>query len=122
MEEREVVLQLHGEIDRRPTSIPTTAKARSSSVCSAVRRAPPAPRIVLEHVTTRAGVEFVRAAGNRVGATITPQHLLLNRGAMFKGGLQPHLYCLPVLKRERDRESLIEAATSGLPAILPRHR
>jgi dihydroorotase len=72
----------------------------------------PRLRIVLEHVTTRAGVEFVRSSGARVGATLTPQHLLLNRGAMFRGGLRPHLYCLPVLKRERDREALLAAATS----------
>jgi len=68
---------------------------------------------VLEHVTTAAGVEFVRAQDDRVAATITPQHLLLNRGAMFEGGLRPHLYCLPLLKRERDREALVAAATGG---------
>jgi dihydroorotase len=67
---------------------------------------------VLEHVTTRAGVEFVRSGLSNVAATVTPQHLLYNRGAMFRGGLRPHLYCLPVLKRERDREALLGAATS----------
>ncbi len=56
---------------------------------------------MLEHVTTRAGVDFVRAGSPHIAATITPQHLLLNRGAMFAGGLRPHLYCLPLLKRER---------------------
>jgi dihydroorotase len=66
-------------------------------------------------VTTRAGVDFVCTGGPRLAATITPQHLLLNRGAMFEGGLRPHLYCLPLLKRERDREALIEAATSADP-------
>jgi dihydroorotase len=72
-------------------------------------------RIVFEHITTRAGVEFVLSARSRIAATITPQHLLLNRNALFAGGLRPHMYCLPVLKRERDREALIAAATSGDP-------
>jgi dihydroorotase len=70
---------------------------------------------VLEHVTTAAGVAYVRAQESRVAATITPQHLLFDRGAMFAGGLRPHLYCLPLLKRERDRLALVDAATSGDP-------
>jgi dihydroorotase len=113
MEERDVVLQLHGEVtgdDIDPYDRESVFIERE--LAPLVKRHPRL-RIVLEHVTTRAGVEFVRAAGSRVAATVTPQHLLLNRGAMFKGGLRPHLYCLPVLKRERDREALIEAATSG---------
>lgn len=72
-------------------------------------------KIVFEHVTTRAAVQFVRGARAGIGATITPQHLLLNRNAMFQGGIRPHHYCLPVLKREQDREALIEAATGGNP-------
>jgi len=72
-------------------------------------------RVVLEHVTTRDAVDFVRRAGDRVAATITAHHLLLNRNAMFTGGLRPHHYCLPVLKRERHREALVEAAISGEP-------
>jgi len=70
-------------------------------------------KVVLEHVTTRAGVDFVNSARQGVGATITPQHLLLNRSALFQGGIRPHLYCLPVLKRESDREALVDAATGG---------
>ena len=72
-------------------------------------------RVVFEHITTRVGAEFVRGAPARVGATITPQHLLPNRNALFEGGLRPHHYCLPVLKREDDRRALLEAATSGDP-------
>jgi len=68
---------------------------------------------VLEHVTTQAGVEFVRGAPDTVAATITAHHLLLNRNAMFAGGLRPHYYCLPVLKRERHRRALLDAATGG---------
>ena len=115
MEERDVVLQLHGEAtgdDVDPYDRESVFIERELAPLVARH---PRLRIVLEHVTTRAGVEFVRAAAPRIAATITPQHLLLNRGAMFAGGLRPHLYCLPVLKRERDREALIEAATSGDP-------
>jgi dihydroorotase len=72
-------------------------------------------KVVLEHITSRVGAEFVRAARAGVAATITPQHLLLNRNALFAGGLRPHHYCLPVLKEERDRAALVQAAVSGNP-------
>jgi dihydroorotase len=75
----------------------------------------PQLRIVLEHVTTSEGVQFVTAASDNVAATITAHHLLLNRNAMFRGGLQPHAYCLPVLKRETHRQALVAAATGGNP-------
>ncbi len=72
-------------------------------------------RVVLEHITTREAVAFVREARPGVAATITAHHLLLNRNAMFESGIRPHHYCLPVLKRERHRQALVEAATSGDP-------
>ena len=75
----------------------------------------PALKLVLEHVTTREGVDFVRAGGPNVAATITAHHLLLNRNALFQGGIRPHHYCLPVLKREAHRQALVAAATSGNP-------
>jgi dihydroorotase len=75
----------------------------------------PSLRIVFEHVTTRNAVDFVRQAGPDIAATITPHHLQLNRNAMFTGGIRPHHYCLPVVKRELHRLSLVEAATSGNP-------
>lgn len=75
----------------------------------------PRLKIVLEHVTTAAAVEFVRQAPSRLAATITAHHLLLNRNDLLLGGLRPHHYCLPILKRERDREALLEAASSGCP-------
>jgi dihydroorotase len=75
----------------------------------------PALKVVLEHVTTRDAVQFVEVTGPNVAATITAHHLLLNRNALFLGGLRPHHYCLPVLKRETHREALVEAATSGNP-------
>jgi dihydroorotase len=73
----------------------------------------PELRVVVEHITTAEAVAFVRAAGDRVAATITAHHLLYSRNAMFAGGLRPHMYCLPVLKRERHREALVEAAIGG---------
>ncbi|MDO9636462.1 MAG: amidohydrolase family protein, partial [Thiobacillus sp.] len=75
----------------------------------------PRLKIVLEHITTRQAAEFVAAAPANVAATITVHHLLYNRNAMFKGGIRPHLYCLPVLKREQHRQALVAAAISGNP-------
>lgn len=75
----------------------------------------PGLRVVLEHVTTREGVDFVKSAPATVAATITAHHLLLNRNAMFRGGLRPHAYCLPILKAEQHREALVAAALSGNP-------
>ena len=75
----------------------------------------PGLKVVLEHITTREAAQFVEVTGPNVAATITAHHLLLNRNALFQGGLRPHHYCLPVLKREAHREALVEAATSGNP-------
>jgi dihydroorotase len=72
-------------------------------------------RVVLEHITTERAVAFVSGARPGVAATITPQHLLHNRNAIFAGGIRPHYYCLPILKRERDRQALLVAATGGNP-------
>jgi dihydroorotase len=75
----------------------------------------PALKIVFEHITTKDAAEFVATASNNVAATITVHHLLMNRNAMFKGGIRPHHYCLPVLKREEHRQALVKAAISGSP-------
>jgi dihydroorotase len=72
-------------------------------------------KVVMEHITTREAAAFVAAAPQRVAATLTPQHLLLNRNALFTGGVRPHNYCLPILKREIHRQALVAAATSGNP-------
>ncbi len=77
----------------------------------------PSLRVVFEHITTADAAAFVAESSDRVAATLTPQHLLLNRNALFEGGLNPHHYCLPVLKREGDREALVAAATSGDPSF-----
>jgi dihydroorotase len=75
----------------------------------------PTLKVVMEHITTRDAVDFVTAAGPQVAATITAHHLLYNRNAIFQGGVRPHYYCLPVLKRELHRQALVAAATSGNP-------
>ncbi|WP_292807346.1 dihydroorotase [Methylotenera sp.] len=75
----------------------------------------PALRVVFEHITTRDAADFVMQASSNVAATVTAHHLLMNRNDMFKGGIQPHHYCLPILKREEHRVALVKAATSGSP-------
>jgi dihydroorotase len=73
----------------------------------------PGLRMVFEHITTKEAADFVLACDEHIAATITPQHMLYNRNALFKGGINPHLYCLPVLKREIHREAIVSAAISG---------
>lgn len=114
LQELDMPLLVHGEVtDPRVDPYDREAVFIDTVLAPLVRRLPRL-RIVFEHATTREAVEFVRAHPH-LGATLTPQHLLLNRGAMFERGLRPHLYCLPVLKRESHREALLEAAVSGSP-------
>jgi dihydroorotase len=80
-----------------------------------LRKALPALSVVFEHITTKDGAQYVRDAEGPIAATITPQHLLYNRNAIFQGGVRPHFYCLPILKREVHRLALVEAATSDSP-------
>jgi len=86
-------------------------------VLAPIVQALPHLKVVLEHATTRAAVAFVRRRAPQVAATLTPHHLWWNRNALFQGGLRPHAYCLPILKREEDRVALLHAATSGEPAF-----
>jgi len=115
MQECGLVLQVHGEVTAPDVDVFDREHVFIDRVLADTVRRFPKLKIVFEHVTTRAAVEFVLAAREGVAATITPQHLLLNRNALFQGGIRPHHYCLPVLKRERDRAALIEAATSDNP-------
>jgi dihydroorotase len=112
MEECDLVFQVHGEVTDAEVDVFDRERYFIERVMRRVVDRFPRLRVVFEHVTTREAVEFVRNARPGVGATITPQHLLLNRNAIFQGGIRPHHYCLPVLKREHDRRALIEAATS----------
>jgi dihydroorotase len=109
------VLQVHGEVTSVDVDVFDREREFIDRVLTRVVERLPALKVVFEHVTTAAAVEFVRSAHAGVAATITPQHLLLNRNAMFDGGIRPHHYCLPVLKRERDREALVAAATGDDP-------
>jgi len=106
-----LVLQVHGEVTDPGVDVFDREQAFIDRVLQRVVARLPGLKLVFEHVTTRAAIEFVRTARPGVAATITPQHLLLNRNAIFDAGLRPHHYCLPVLKREADREALLAAAT-----------
>ncbi|MGD1937027.1 MAG: dihydroorotase [Cyanophyceae cyanobacterium] len=114
MESVDLPLLLHGEVTDRHVDIFDRERAFIENYLIDLRSKFPKLRIVLEHVTTSDSVEFVLSSDN-TAATITPQHLLLNRTSIFQGGLRPHFYCLPILKRETHREALLEAATSGNP-------
>jgi dihydroorotase len=115
MEREGVVLAIHGEVTDANVDLFDRERVFVERELAAIVRDFPGLRIVLEHVTTREGVAFVTDAPPNVAATITPQHLLYSRNALFAGGLHPHLYCLPVLKRETHRQALVAAATSGNP-------
>jgi dihydroorotase len=115
MEECGLVFQVHGEVTDPEIDIFDREAVFIDRVLSRVADRFPRLRIVFEHVTTREAVQFVSSARAGIAATITPQHLLLNRNAIFLGGVRPHHYCLPVLKRERDRLALLQAATSDDP-------
>jgi dihydroorotase len=115
MERHGVVLAIHGEATDPDVDVFDRERVFVERELAAVVRDFPGLRIVLEHVTTREAAAFVTDGGPNVAATITPQHLLYSRNALFAGGLRPHLYCLPVLKREMHRRALVAAATSGSP-------
>jgi dihydroorotase len=105
-------LLVHGEVTDPEVDLFDREAVFIDRVMIPLRRAFPALKVVFEHLTTRDGVDYVRQSGGPVGATITAHHLLYNRNALFLGGIRPHWYCLPVLKRETHRLALIEAATS----------
>lgn len=113
IEESGLVLQVHGEVTDPAVDVFDRERVFIERVLAPLVERHPRLKVVLEHVTTADGVEFVRSARRGVVATVTPQHLLLNRNALFDGGLRPHHYCLPVLKAERHREAVFAAATSG---------
>ena len=115
MEQHGMPLLLHGEVTDPAVDVFDREAVFIERHLIPLRNRFPALKIVLEHLTTRQGVEFVQAAPAHVAATITAHHLLYNRNAMFQGGIRPHYFCLPVLKREAHRQALIGAATSGNP-------
>lgn len=113
MEETGMPLLVHGEVTDPAVDIFDREAVFIDRVLQPLLDRHPRLKVVFEHITTQQAVEFVRNANSNIAATITAHHLLYNRNAMFKGGLRPHLYCLPVLKREAHRRALIEAAISG---------
>ena len=108
-------LLIHGEVTDRDIDIFDREAVFIERVLTPLVRDFPALKIVLEHITTAEAAEFVAGSGPQIGATITPQHLIINRNAIFDGGIRPHAYCLPVAKRERHRLAVRKAAVSGSP-------
>jgi dihydroorotase len=105
-------LLVHGEVTDPLVDVFDREALFIDRVMIPLRKAFPALKVVFEHITTKEGVDYVRDAEGPVAATITAQHLLYNRNAIFQGGIRPHFYCLPILKREVHRRALVEAATS----------
>jgi dihydroorotase len=118
MQEVGMLFLVHGEVTHSEIDIFDREAVFIDQILEPLRRDFPQLKIVFEHITTKQAAHYVRDAittGNTLAATITPQHLLMNRNAIFSGGIRPHNYCLPVLKREEHRVALLEAATSGNP-------
>ena len=115
MEQLGLPLLIHGEVTDPLIDVFDREKAFIDEVLGPIVERFQGMKVVLEHITTRDAVHYVEVTGPNVAATITAHHLLLNRNALFLGGLRPHHYCLPVLKREEHREALVEAAAAGNP-------
>jgi dihydroorotase len=115
LEKYDLPLLIHGEVTDENCDIFDRERVFIERYLLDIVKNFPNLRIVLEHATTKEAVEFVKSASSKIAATITPQHLLFNRNAILAGGIKPHYYCLPILKREIHREALVEAATSGNP-------
>ncbi|MAI11482.1 MAG: dihydroorotase [Rhodospirillaceae bacterium TMED167] len=117
MEEIGMPLLIHGEVTDPDVDVFDREEIFIRDVLQPLINEFSGLKVVLEHITTRQAVDFIRSMNGRVGATITAHHLIINRNAMFQGGLRPHHYCLPVAKREEHRLALRGAATSGDPAF-----
>jgi len=115
MSEQGLVLQVHGEVTAAEVDIFDREQVFIDRVLTPLRQRLPDLKIVLEHITTAGAVDFVKDAGPNTAATITAHHLLFNRNHMLVGGIRPHYYCLPVLKRAAHQQALIQAVTSGNP-------
>jgi dihydroorotase len=106
-------LCVHGEVTDPAVDIFDREAVFIDRVLEPLRQRHPALRVVMEHVTTRDGVDYVRAGGDTIAATLTVHHLIINRNSLLVGGIRPHYYCLPIAKREEHRLALLDAATSG---------
>lgn len=112
MQKHDLPLLVHGEVTDPAIDVFDREAVFIDRVMLPLRQQFPNLKVVFEHITTKEGADYVATAEGPVAATITPQHLLYNRNAIFNGGLRPHWYCLPILKRELHREALLKAATS----------
>ena len=117
MAEVGMVLEVHGEVTDPQVDVFDREARFIDAILAPLAERHRSLRIVFEHITTRAAVEFVLGAREGIAATVTPQHLLMNRNALFSGGLRPHHYCLPVLKAERERVALLAAVAGGSPRL-----
>jgi dihydroorotase len=115
MEEKDLVLQVHGEVTGPEVDVFDREARFIDEVLAPLAARFPRLRIVFEHITTHAATQFVLGSRPGIAATVTPQHLLMNRNALFTGGIRPHHYCLPVLKSQADREALLAVVASGDP-------
>ena len=115
MQETGLPLLIHGEVTDHEVDVFDREAAFIDRILQPLRKSLPALRVVFEHITTKDAVDYVRDADGEIAATITAHHLMYNRNAIFQGGIRPHYYCLPILKREVHRQALVDAATSGSP-------
>ncbi len=115
LEKYNLPLLLHGEVTQDHVDIFDREKRFLDEVLGQIIAKFPTLKIVMEHITTSDAADFVLAQGNHIAATITPQHLMFNRNHMLVGGIKPHFYCLPILKRESHQKVLLDVATSGNP-------
>ena len=115
MEELDIPLLIHGEVNDKSVDIFDRERIFIEKHLSKAHKEFPNLKIVLEHISTKDSTEFVKNSSKKIAATITPQHLLYNRNELFSGGLRPHAFCLPVLKREEHRVAVLNAAISGNP-------
>ncbi|NMP32350.1 dihydroorotase [Thalassotalea sp. M1531] len=113
MQEHDMPLLIHGEVTDKEIDIFDREAEFIDTILKPLVANYPDLKVVLEHITTKNAVDFVKAAGKNVGATITAHHLLYNRNHMLAGGIRPHFFCLPILKRNIHQQALVEAATSG---------
>lgn len=113
MAETGLILQVHGEVTDPHIDIFDREAVFIEQVLLPITQELPELKVVLEHITTEQGIQFVESQGDHIAGSLTPQHLLFNRNEIFRGGIRPHHYCLPVLKREQHRAALAKAATSG---------
>jgi dihydroorotase len=115
MQKSGILLLVHGEVTSQDIDLFDREAVFIDTQLIPLRKDFPELKIVFEHITTKEAAQYVESCATHTGATITAHHLLYNRNAIFTGGVRPHFYCLPVLKRETHRQALVKAATSGLP-------